>query len=126
MNSNNFKVVFLNVRINNAKKRQAIFEWCKYQNFDIICLQETFCTSDTLDNLTKDWTYHSYHCTSQSNHSKGVSNLFGKGFNGTVTDVCTDNEGRMMLVNFEVDGQTFTLVNLYAPCDQTGRKHFFP
>lgn len=118
-------IATINVRgINNPIKRKTIFHWLENKKFDIICLQETFCTQNSLEKITNDWDGLSYHCTSPSSHAKGVSILFNKNLDFNIISIHYCNEGRKLLINFEHKDQSYTIVNLYAPTDQTPRKNF--
>ena len=45
-----FKLLSLNVRgIRSAKKRKALFMWLNVRKYDIIFLQETYCTAEVED-----------------------------------------------------------------------------
>ncbi len=94
-------IATINVRgINNPIKRKTIFHWLENKKFDIICLQETFCTRNSLEKITNDWDGLSYHCTSPSSHAKGVSILFNKNLDFNIISIHYCNEGRKLLINF--------------------------
>ena len=116
----------INVRgILNKSKRDVLFQWLKFNKFEIICLQETFCTETHRNKVTADWEGLSFHSTSQSPHCKGVSILFNKEFNPQILNVYNDNEGRGIVINCDISGQIISIVNLYAPSEQYQRKQFY-
>ena len=74
-------IVTINVRgLGNPQKRKILFQWIETKDFDIICLQETFCTRENIHKISDEWNGSSYHSLSNSPHSKGVSILLGKKF----------------------------------------------
>ena len=122
----NIIVATVNVRgLRNVNKRNTLFHYLKEKKYDIICLQETYCTEEIKEQLNNDWNGPSFHSVSQSSHSKGVSILFNPNFNLKILDVFTDDEGRQILINFENHKQTYAIVKLNAPTDQAYRKQFY-
>jgi hypothetical protein len=49
-----------------------------------------------------------------NSQSRGVSIFIKKELKYTIIDVHNDNDGRILLINIEIDENIFTLVNLYA------------
>ena len=120
------EVTTINVRgLGNQHKRNTLFHWLDTKRFKIICLQETFCTEQNVQNITNNWEGKSYHSTSPSNHSKGVSILFHKSFHPEVIDCHTSNDGRKILLNISHNGNTYSIVNIYAPTEEKYRSEFF-
>ena len=118
--------ITLNVRgLNNHNKRQIIFHWLEVNKYDVIFLQETFCIPDKECVLFNDWNGQSHHTFSNSSHSKGVSILFGKEFNHKLISTHNSDDSRKLLLNIEHNGQTYTLVSLYAPTEASYRRDFF-
>ena len=72
-----FKVVSLNVR-GMHKKRFTVYEWLSAQRFDLILLQETYCTVEYSSKFKKGWAGDIFHSHSKSNHSSGVCILIKK------------------------------------------------
>ena len=126
MGSSDLKIVSLNVRgILNPTKCNIIFNWLEDHTCDIVCLQETFCTKDNQDKIDKLWKGSSFHSYSLSSHKCGVAILFSKNFSPEVKNTYSDNIGRRLIVNFEHNQQTYSLVNIYAPAESNTRKQFF-
>ena len=120
------KVITLNVRgINDPTKRITLFKWLENNHFDIICLQETFCTSESIDIVKHDWKGPSYHSTSASKHSKGVSILFNSSFEHKLLDIHSDNDGRKLLLNIKRNDNILSIINIYSPTDEKNKKWFF-
>ncbi len=118
-------IVTINVRgLNNPQKRQTILQWLKFKQFDIICLQETFCTQETSKLLSAEWEGPSFHSVSQSSHSKGVSILINDKFTHEIIDTHTCQDGRKILINLTHNTNIYTIANIYAPTDIPQRIHF--
>ncbi len=118
-------VTTINVRgLNNPIKRQTLFQWLKAKPFNIICLQETYCTTESVQSISDSWDGASYHCTTNSSHSRGVSILISNAFEHKLINKHECPDGRCLLINIEHSGQTYTIANLYSPTDVTSRKHF--
>lgn len=120
------QLVTLNVRgIRNSKKRKCVFKWLNDKGFDIICIQESFITSEIVNIINNDWNGPSYHCISDSSHSRGVSIFIKNGLDITVHDVQICKDARRLLINLKYKDQGFTIVNMYAPNIPQARKDFF-
>ena len=119
-------VASINVRgLNNPNKRTTIFHWLNSKTFDIICLQETFCTNDNVKIISRDWEGPCFHSVSNSSHSKGVAILFKKDFQYDIVSHFHSDDGRKVLVNIKHHDQIYTIVNIYAPTEMMYRKDFF-
>lgn len=119
-------IASLNVRgLHNKQKRLAIFQFLKDKSLDIICLQETFCTEDSKKRIGLDWNGDIIHCLSDSPHSRGVCVLFKKNLSFKIISSHSSNDGRKLLINFEICGELVTLANLYAPNNPDRQKDFF-
>ena len=75
--------------------------------------------------LINDWKGKSYHGTSPSNHSKGVSILFRKQFEHEIINHFVADDGKTIIVNFKHNGNIYSTTNLYASSDPTHRKDRF-
>ena len=105
----------LNVRgIRSAKKRKALFMWLNERKYDIIFLQETYCTVEVEDTWRTQWQgkLFSSHGT---NHSCGVMVLVRSDLDFNLKSVEADVQGRYVLVEADVQGSNFLFVNVYAP-----------
>ena len=99
-----FKLLSLNVRgIHSAKKRKALFMWLNERKYDIIFLQETYCTVEVEDTWRTQWRgkLFSSHGT---NHSCGVMVLVRSDLDFNLKSVEVDVQGRYVLVEADVQG----------------------
>ena len=115
----------LNVRgLRNSTKHNVLFEWLKSKKFDIICLQETYCTTDFVNQFNRHWDGPVFHSCSDSNHSKGVAILINPKQNVTVIEKVCDEYGRKLLVKIKINDEIFNIVNVYFPNSTSERKIF--
>ena len=119
-------VVSLNVRgLHNSTKRNSIHKWLKDNRYHICCIQESFCTQANVDQFKRGWNGDIYHNLSNSTHSRGVSIMISKSLNCNVVNSHSDEHGRMILINLEIDNEDFTIVCTYAPNELNERIAFF-
>lgn len=74
-------------------------------------LQETHFLEKYESKYNLNWKGKSFHAFSDSTFSKGVSK---EKLNTKITNVRKSNDGRRILINLELDGNVFTIVNIYA------------
>ena len=73
-------------------KRLQYFHWLDISNIDIALLQETFITSKNVSKICREWGGKTYHCLSDSPHSKGVSELIKKGLHMNIRNNFKSND----------------------------------
>ena len=88
--------------------------WLNERKYDIIFLQETYCTVEVEDTWRTQWQgkLFSSHGT---NHSCGVMVLVRSDLDFNLKSVEADVQGRYVLVEADVQGSNFLFVNVYAP-----------
>ena len=74
--------------------------------------------------MKKGWDGDIMHSFSKSPHSKGVSILIAKGLPYNVISTHCDNDGRMILINLELNGVEYSVCNVYCPNDLSDRLKF--
>ena len=115
----------LNVRgINNPQKRRSIFKWVTKNNFDVTLLQETYSSKDNELEWNNEWKGHIVF-SHGSKHSKGTMIMFRKGFDFVIKREKCDTSGRFIILEIEIEGHTFIIVNVYAPNKEGEKKRFF-
>ena len=107
-------------------KRQRLIQWGNKQKSNILFLQETHFTNEIINNLNREFSeqmymYHSF----GTKQSKGVSIFIKKNFTHNIIDQYQDKEGRVILLNIEIENNIITLVNLYAPNTEKERNTYF-
>ena len=118
MNHNNkydISLLSLNVRgLNCTIKRKAIFKWLDFKKNNIIFLQETHSCSEIENQWRKEWKGNIYFSHGLSN-SRGCMILTREGLDFDVLFEKSCNHGRYIFLKCEIQGEPFTLLNIYAP-----------
>ena len=123
MNQNTFDIFSWNVRgINGYKKRSKIFNWMvKHSSVNsIFMLQETHSTLNDEKNWHKQWRSKLFFSQGTSN-STGVLVGFRDGLDYSVNKEVKDNNGRILILDVEIQGKPYLIINLYADNDQAGQ-----
>ena len=114
-----YKLLSLNVRgLNSSRKRRQVFRWLHQQQSDIIFLQGTYSSQESIKRWEMEWggKIVSSH---GSSHSRGVMILFKPRLDVNFEKIIADNHGRCILAEIIIDGTKIVLVNVYAPNDAT-------
>ena len=120
-----FTIGSLNVRgVNDRVKRKGIFDWAQEKCFDIVMLQECYCCEDIETEWADEWGGMCLF-SHGSKHSKGTVILIKKGFDLSIISKKVDIDGRYIILKVIIQGEDFTLVNLYAPNTMQGKQAFY-
>lgn len=118
------KIITYNVNGIRAALKKDFYTWLKEINADIVCLQEIKIEEKLVDiALFESLGYESYWFSAQK-----------KGYSGTaiLTKIKpisvekgssmqqSDDEGRVLKANFEVNGISFSVINVYIPSGSSG------
>ena len=117
----------ITLNVNGSKdrnKRYRIIEWMKSQKCAIGFLQETH-FDEIIERELNNTTEFDTFCSHGTGASKGVAILIKKTLNYKLIDKYSDDEGRIVLTNIEIDDSILTLVCIYAPNCKTARNVFF-
>ncbi len=121
-----FNLLSLNVRgLTDHTRRRKLFTWLRDLNVNIVALQETYCTVKNQTYFNSSWGGKVFHSLTNSSHSRGVAILFSKTFKGNYLNSHSSADGRIVLVNFEIEEQQYSIVNIYAPNVEKDRSEFF-
>ncbi|VDI15401.1 blast:LINE-1 retrotransposable element ORF2 protein [Mytilus galloprovincialis] len=122
MSLNPLHICSLNCQgLRKYEKRIRLKEWIKQQKCNIIFLQETHFSNNSIDKEFTGDLYHSFGST----QSRGVSIYINQKIKYEIIDKYVDQDGRIVLINTEIDKNIFTFVNLYAPNTCKDRNIFF-
>ena len=88
-------------------------------------LQETYCVKNLRQVFDNSWDGVVYHNHAPSPHSKGIAILISKSLKIKIINVQNDNDGRITLINAELNGVNLCMVNVYAPNGEKERKDFY-
>ena len=78
-----------------------------------------------LPHINTTWPGVIEHAITDSARSRGVSILFNTKCNVVVENKHASNDGRLLLLNVEIDGKCITLVNMYGHNTEKQRKDLF-
>ncbi len=111
-----FSLLTLNARgLGKEIKRKKIMAWGRDMESDIFLVQESH-SSPATERMWKNQVRSSYfgmsHGTSQA---RGVFTLIRPGLNVTILDESSDEEGRFLWTECEIQGQHIGIANVYAP-----------
>lgn len=109
----NLGIASLNVNsLNVQAKRRAIYEQLRSSKADLCLIQETHCVPNLESIWASEWGGRIIFSNGSSN-SRGVAILFGRNFTPSVNKILRD--GRLLLVDFVFQDETYTLACCYAP-----------
>ena len=110
-----YKILSLNIRgLNSSRKRRQVFRWLHRQQPDIIFLQETYSTPQTIKTWETEWGGKVAY-SHGSSHSRGVMILFKPRLDVCIEKIITDKYGRCVLTETTIDDTKTVFVNIYAP-----------
>lgn len=115
MTMERFSIATFNVNgLNIAAKRRAIFQNLRQHDLDLCCLQETHGSPETIKLWQWEWGGQFLHSNGQQN-ARGVAILAKKSLQLKVLKQVNDQDGRILLAQLQVQGNTYTIGSLYAP-----------
>ena len=109
-------VVSYNARgLRSRVKRRAIFRHMhlKYPKH-IICIQETHSTSEIEQRWRNEWGWNVMY-SHGSTLSKGVAIFLPRSFTVPIQKMFCDDDGRIIAIQFTLDGEMFAIIGIYAP-----------
>ena len=125
MASKRLSILTLNARgLRDSNKRSNLFYWLKLKQADITFLQETYWTNDLTNKIKQEWAGELF-LSPGTQHSKDTAILFKTNTSIKLLNKHISEDGRIILINVQIEDKTFTLVNIYAPNSTTEKKTFF-
>lgn len=119
------KIGSINVRgMRDRLKRLAVFRYAKQNRFSIMLLQETYITKEDIEKWQGEWGGKLY-AVPFTNRSRGMVMLFNTDLDISNAQEIDLNDIRMQLIKFRVDGDSFALMNIYAPNSDTEKIRFY-
>ena len=98
------KILTINVNgLNNASKRNKIFNLLKTKKVDITLLQEIHSTKITERQWQKEWTGISFWIAESANQTAGVTILFNEKFQGKIQNIKNNDLGRITSITFTLN-----------------------
>ena len=109
------KCISLNIRgINKTIKRRKLFRYLHNNKFDVVYLQETYCSKGLEDVWRNEWGGKGLYAHG-SNHSRGVMILFNPNVDVEFQKTIVDCNGRFIITQALIENSSFCFVNLYLP-----------
>ena len=109
------KILSMNCRgLGEHKKRRDVIHYIKKLNYNIVFLQETHTTKESLpyfNNLWQGKCYHSFH----SSRSRGSCILFSKSTQHNIIKEINSPCGNYVIVICKINTETFAFVSVYGP-----------
>ena len=91
----------------------------------IILLQETHFVEENEAKYDIGWKGKTFHSYSNSKFSRGVSILFKENLDIEVNNIKRSEDGKKILLNITFNGNTFSIIIIYAPNDELKQCNFF-
>ena len=110
-----FRVSAQNVNGFQQKKKREIIIMRHKTLGDILFFQETFVTPKIADELEKTYPKDRIFHSQGTNRSCGVMILIKGALDVEIKKIHKDQDGRLLLINCEIEGTNFLLLNVYAP-----------
>ena len=107
-----------------TKKRRAIFRQMHIRKASIAFLQETY-SKAAQENIWKTEWGGKIYFNHGSNHSKGVAILFDPRLPVIVRKEIKSDDGRILILETDVDNERVVLVNIYTPNTIQAQQNFF-
>ena len=122
---NSYKILSLNVRgIRNKEKRKTIFSRIRNQKAKIVFSQETHATDD-LQKLIENELKGTWVFANGDNRARGVCDYISNTLECQTVNFKATSDGRKILINLLINGEEFTLLNVYAHTNKSNREQFF-
>lgn len=110
-----FSVISINVNgLNDVRKRRLVFNSLKRFKRSIFLLQETHCKIGNGRLWKSQWS-NTMFLTETSGSVGGVATLFSKDLTPLITKVLPSHSNRFLITEMELEGEKYSLVNLYMP-----------
>lgn len=110
-----FKVVSLNANgLNIPSKRRIIFDHLRKSGASVCLIQETHATLSSAPLWHSDWGGQAFF-NNRTRSSKGVAILVSRNFASNILQVSSNDDGRILFLDLEVDNSIFTIGMYYAP-----------
>ena len=122
--STKLNILSLNVRgLRDQIKRRSIFSFLKDQKAEIFFLQEIYSEPSDETIWKNEWGGKIFF-SHGTNHSRGVCILIRSTFQCQISDCYSNESGRIVLIAIILASQKLSLLNIYAPNNQTNQLDF--
>ena len=97
--------------LGDYSKRKDVFHFLRSKNYGIYCLQDTHFTENMEPYIKAEWGGEIIF-NSHTSNSRGVCILFNNNIEYKVLRTRTDQEGNLLILDLEIEGQHISLVNI--------------
>lgn len=112
----NPKIMSYNVKgLRNSLKRKKIIYLLHQWKVDIALLQETHSSVEDEKIWCPEWGGGHVFFSHGETNARGVAIFIAKNFSVKIENMIKDNEGRILAILIDIQGVTFTIVNVYSP-----------
>ena len=111
--------------LRDVNKMNTVISVIKETHAKITFLQETFWDDNFIETYKHLWNGKIYYNNCNNEKRKGVAILFSSDFPYNIKFVKSDTNGRLLKVNFDIDEETYSCLNVYAPNSPTERIDFY-
>ena len=117
--SDNITICSLNTRgLSCKQKRKDVLNFLKQKKYSIYCLQDTHFTEKEEKFIRSKWGYEII-LNCYSSQSRGTAIFFNNNFEYKVNRTKKDTQGNKIVIEIEMHGKKFTLINIYGPNNDT-------
>ena len=102
--------------LGNPQKQRALFRHVRAKKYNIVCLQDVHIQSQQESYVKAEWGNDAYFSCFNSS-SRGVLILLNNNFEYKVEKINSDVNGNYIILDINIEGKKFTLINLYGPND---------
>lgn len=95
-------------------KRRKLFNYLHTLKADLICLQETHCTTEDEKVWKAEWGGKILF-SNGSSAARGVAMLFSRKFNPKIIDCVQDSDGRLLAFSVNLYDKEYGIASIYAP-----------
>lgn len=99
--------------LGSAAKRRKILNYLKTKNLHVVFLQETHASAQESAKVYRDWVGH-VAFSEGSSKSRGVAILINRCLQFKLRKELKDEDGRLVSILADIQGQTLILANIYA------------
>ena len=102
--------------LSDLRKRRDVLHFIRSKNYDLVFIQETHLTKESLKYFNSLWRGKCHHAC-HSSRSRGVSILIKDSIQHELIKVDYSDSGNFIIIVCKIGTQTYTFANIYGPND---------
>ena len=120
-----FDILSLNVKgFGDKNKCISVLRWLKKRKHKIIFIQEAHCCKDVEKIWKREWEGNMIFSHGTTN-SRGCMVLLSSYLDYSINSTKVDSNGRFIIINVQINGRNYNLINVYLPNTETEQVKFF-